>query len=156
MKSGYIRQRCNRYIGNSFVEIRREMNRISIQNFGYSVFNKSRLRDEILYHRQTIMYIFFDLYGCTLENVVEICQNGHRYDHATVHHSVKVVRNELKTYENRRENLRYWNDIVNKVMKTYQDNDEVLQFLNKLQSTETLSENDKSIINKIKKQLGYD
>lgn len=132
------------------IEIRRELNRISIMNFGYSVFSRSR-KKEMVFHRQTVMYIMHDIQGYSLYASGEICCCTNPFDHATVLHSAKTVRSELKIYEKRRENLRYWMGIVNQIMQTHRDNDDVYKFLNG-----EWPDDKQPIVNKIKKYLGYD
>lgn len=132
------------------LEMRRELNRISIMNFGYSVFARSR-KKEMVFHRQTVMYIMHDLQGYSLYACGEICCNTRPFDHATVLHSAKTVRSELKLYERRRENLRYWIGIINQVMQTNRDNDEVYRFLYRQWSPE-----EQPMIDRIKKLLGYE
>lgn len=84
-----------------------ELERISFEKFGYSVFKRSRKREEFIKPRQSCMYALkthVDLNNIDakfpLRVVGEICSNKNekKYNHSTVLSSNRVIQNELDLY----------------------------------------------------------
>lgn len=140
--------------------LRNEIARISKSIFKLNALQRCRL-PEIVYQRQSIMYILKVDYHYTLSDIgFKLCLEK-PYAHCSVIHSINIVKSELgeqgefirQHYESRYENILQWRAIIKSIFNINDSDQKEIRLLNKL--IDMLPKDESDMIREIKIKLGY-
>jgi hypothetical protein len=131
--------------------LRKEIISKSKSIFKISVLERCR-EWEIIYHRQSLMYVLYENYDYTLERIGKMLCPEKPYKHCAVLHNINLVKRQVE-YFPRDKNVAAWTEVIKSIFELNDNDQKEIKLLNRL--IDMLPSDESEMIKNIKTRLGY-